>query len=61
MFKTLCASRKSVVLCLIALSAISAGAQTQAPKEADLLKTFQYRNIGPYRGGRSAAVAGVPS
>jgi photosystem II stability/assembly factor-like uncharacterized protein len=61
MFKTLCASRKSVILCLIALSAISVGAQTQTPKEADLLKAFQYRSIGPYRGGRSAAVAGVPS
>ncbi|HEX2268546.1 MAG TPA: hypothetical protein VHH35_03385, partial [Pyrinomonadaceae bacterium] len=43
------------------ISAISAGAQTQTPKEADLLKAFQYRSIGPYRGGRSAAVAGVPS
>src|SRR5215203_1720032 len=25
------------------------------------LKALQYRSIGPYRGGRSAAVAGVPS
>jgi len=30
-------------------------------KEPDLLKPLQYRSIGPYRGGRSAAVAGVPS
>ena len=61
MFKTLCASRKSGVLCLIALSAITVYAQTQTPKEADLIKALQYRSIGPYRGGRSAAVAGVPS
>ena len=64
MFKTLCASRKSVVLCIIALSAIStisAVAQTQTAQETDPLKAFQYRSIGPYRGGRSAAVAGVPS
>ncbi|HZN06131.1 MAG TPA: hypothetical protein VFB65_05080 [Pyrinomonadaceae bacterium] len=63
MFKAFCASRKSVILCLIALSAISisVNAQTQPAKEADLLKAFQYRSIGPYRGGRSAAVAGVPS
>ncbi len=65
MFKTFCASRKSVILCLLALSAISVYAQTQTqtqpPKEADLLKAFQYRSIGPYRGGRSTAVAGVPS
>ena len=26
----------------------------------DLFKALKYRNIGPFRGGRSAAVAGVP-
>ena len=31
------------------------------PKPPDPLKTLQYRSIGPYRGGRSVAVAGVPS
>ncbi|HEY4422596.1 MAG TPA: hypothetical protein VGN10_00235 [Pyrinomonadaceae bacterium] len=31
------------------------------PKPPDLLKALQYRSIGPYRGGRSAAVTGVPS
>ena len=62
MFKTWCASR-SVILCLFALSAISVYAQnpTTPPSESDLLRAFQYRSIGPYRGGRSAAVAGVPS
>ncbi|HEX6046727.1 MAG TPA: hypothetical protein VFZ22_19705 [Pyrinomonadaceae bacterium] len=55
-------SRKSLIFCLLALSAISVYAQqTQPPKDSDLLKSFQYRSIGPYRGGRSAAVAGVPS
>jgi photosystem II stability/assembly factor-like uncharacterized protein len=29
--------------------------------QSDLLKPLQYRSIGPYRGGRSAAVTGVPS
>jgi photosystem II stability/assembly factor-like uncharacterized protein len=62
MFKTLCASRKSLILCLLALSAISVYAQTQTiPAESDPLRAFQYRSIGPYRGGRCAAVAGVPS
>jgi hypothetical protein len=61
MFKTLCASRKSVILCVLALSAISVYAQTQTPSESDPLRAFQYRSIGPYRGGRCAAVAGVPS
>ena len=32
-----------------------------APKEAELLKALQYRSIGPYRGGRCAAVTGVAS
>jgi photosystem II stability/assembly factor-like uncharacterized protein len=33
----------------------------QMPKSADPLKLFQYRQIGPHRGGRVGAVAGVPS
>ena len=67
MFKTFRASRKSVILCLafaLTVSATSTRAQNSAPakpKEAELLKALQYRSIGPYRGGRSAAVAGVAS
>ena len=61
MFKTCRAS-----LCLavaLAFSAILLHAQNSAqpPKQSDLLKALQYRSIGPYRGGRSAAVAGVSS
>lgn len=38
-------------------------AQTPAPadKKDDPLKVLQYRSIGPFRGGRVTAVAGVPS
>ena len=66
MFKALRASRARIILCLafaLTLSATSVYAQTPAatPKQPDLLKALQYRSIGPYRGGRSAAVAGVPS
>ncbi len=66
MFKALRASRTSIILCLafaLTLSATPVHAQTPAvpPKQPDLLKALQYRSIGPYRGGRSAAVAGVPS
>ena len=32
-----------------------------AAKQSDPLKNFQYRLIGPFRGGRVGAVAGVPS
>lgn len=65
MFKTTSASRQRLNLYLaftLTLFATSINAQTPTPtKEPDLLKPFQYRSIGPYRGGRSAAVAGVPS
>jgi photosystem II stability/assembly factor-like uncharacterized protein len=67
MFKTCRASRKNVILCLafaLTVSATSLNAQNstpQKPKETDLLKALQYRSIGPYRGGRCAAVAGVAS
>jgi photosystem II stability/assembly factor-like uncharacterized protein len=69
MFKTLSASRKSAILRLVValiLSAIAVSAQRpqsspMPAKEFDLLKPLQYRSIGPYRGGRSAAVTGVAS
>ena len=66
MFKTCRASRKSIVLCLAFLLALSAtpirAQQTPAPAEKpDPLKALQYRSIGPYRGGRCTAVTGVPS
>ena len=32
-----------------------------APDQAALLEALEFRNIGPYRGGRATAVAGVPS
>ena len=45
-------------LCLVVVLAFSA---VSIHAQSDLLKPLQYRSIGPYRGGRSAAVAGVPS
>ena len=74
MFKTLPASRKSAILrLLVALTLSTVAVQAQRPTPAaspaaapakgpfDLVKPLQYRSIGPYRGGRSAAVAGVAS
>src|SRR6185503_10298264 len=56
---------KPLSFCLafvLTLCAISIQAQNGTPpKPPDPLKALQYRNIGPYRGGRSAAVTGVPS
>jgi photosystem II stability/assembly factor-like uncharacterized protein len=60
--------KKSItVLCLLALISISAVAQkaksTKTPEptsfNADLYKGITWRNIGPYRGGRSNAVSGL--
>jgi photosystem II stability/assembly factor-like uncharacterized protein len=56
---------KPLSLCLtfvLFLSAVPIHAQNGTPpKPPDPLKSLQYRSIGPYRGGRSAAVTGVPS
>src|SRR6476619_372450 len=48
------------IVLFLSASAIHAQNGTP-PKPPDLLKALQYRSIGPYRGGRSAAVTGVPS
>src|SRR5258705_3757195 len=70
MFKTFRASRVSTVFCLTFAFLFSAilihaqrpqGEAAPAPKESDLFKALQWRSIGPYRGGRSDAVAGVAS
>jgi len=63
-------SRKSIVTsCCVALLAVAAwfainvDAQRRQPTNtpADALKVLQWRSIGPFRGGRSTAVAGVAS
>ncbi len=42
------------------INAQTSGTATSA-KKVDPLKNFQYRQIGPYRGGRVTAVAGIPN
>src|SRR5262249_19830240 len=55
-------SRRRVLLSLVVLAvavvALPATAQQFSP---DLFKSLHWRNIGPFRGGRTRAVAGVPS
>jgi photosystem II stability/assembly factor-like uncharacterized protein len=57
--------RVAVLAFFVLVTAVVTNAQTPAasptPKESDKLAALQYRSIGPYRGGRSAAVAGVNS
>ena len=49
---------------LVVLAFLLAVPNTQAQKKVDydesLYSALEYRSIGPFRGGRSAAVAGVP-
>jgi len=72
MFKTFRASREVTILCLLFAFVLSAtpahgqrrqaeGTSQPAARESDLLKPLQWRSIGPYRGGRVTAVAGVAS
>src|SRR5436190_3997416 len=64
MFKTLRASVviSIIVTCAFALGVIVHGQRRQtASAPADSLKVLQWRQIGPFRGGRSTAVAGVAS
>lgn len=53
----------SYLLFVISLAATITSAQTAATEaqKDDPLKLLQYRSIGPFRGGRVTAVAGVPS
>jgi hypothetical protein len=46
-----------VALTIIAGSAIADVDRDSFPKN---LRALEWREVGPYRGGRSAAVAGIP-
>ncbi len=72
MFKTFRTSRSVTILCLLFAFVLSSspvrgqgrpaeGPLQPASKDSDLLKPLQWRSIGPYRGGRVTAVAGVTS
>jgi photosystem II stability/assembly factor-like uncharacterized protein len=57
---------KIVLSCFLTLafvfqSVVSIKSQQAQQPQSDTLKNFQWRSIGPYRGGRATAVAGVPS
>jgi len=58
-------NRVCILALMVLVTCFGSQAQTPAPsptpKESDKLAALQYRSIGPYRGGRSAAVAGVNS
>ena len=58
------AAKRLVLVLFVSLLAVASGlSQTAAApdKKNDPLKNFQYRLIGPFRGGRVAAVTGVTS
>ena len=50
----------STILVVLILSFLSIDTQAQNFKESDY-DALEYRLLGPFRGGRSAAVTGVPN
>ena len=57
--------RQCLTVMLMTICAMACVPQSRAQQpsgvEANLLKGLRYRNLGPFRGGRVTAVAGVPS
>ena len=53
-----CSLAATCVICLVSLSARPDVDPDSFPKN---LRAMEWREVGPYRGGRSAAVAGIPS
>src|SRR4051794_3001795 len=52
--RQICSTAKALTFCLITASLLQA-------QDISVLKTLKWRNIGPFRGGRVAAVTGVES
>jgi photosystem II stability/assembly factor-like uncharacterized protein len=52
-------SRVRTALALLTLAAVASGAPAPAAPDASLLKNLQWREVGPYRGGRADAVEGI--
>src|SRR5882762_7419888 len=50
-----------VIAPVLLLACLTIGPTASAQVNSDLLQSFHWRNIGPFRGGRTRAVAGVPS
>ena len=46
---------------LLLLACLAAGAPATGQVRSDLLQSLHWRSIGPFRGGRTRAVAGVPT
>src|SRR6266404_2416699 len=51
---------RAIALCLVGLFLGNQSAEAQPPAQ-DFSTLLRWRNIGPFRGGRTRAVAGVPS
>src|SRR5213595_4213151 len=54
-------SRRFLVICIVALAVLAGTAVIAQQFNPDLFRSLHWRNIGPFRGGRTRAVAGVPS
>src|SRR5262245_19013307 len=54
-------SRLRVLVFALAVCGPARGAFAQMPPLQDLLQELRWRSIGPYRGGRTKAAAGIPT
>lgn len=60
-FKTASIFLRLALAPLLLLAFLNAGSIATGQVSSDLLQSLHWRNIGPFRGGRTRAVAGVPS
>src|SRR5438270_5379476 len=54
-------SRRFLVICTVALAVFAGTAVMAQEFNPDLFRSLHWRSIGPFRGGRTRAVAGIPS
>src|SRR5213595_994493 len=54
-------SRRFLVICIVALAVLAGTAVIAQQFNPDLFKSLHWRSIGPFRGGRVRALAGVPA
>src|SRR5213595_841629 len=52
-------SRRFLVICIVALAVLAGTAVIAQQFNPDLFRSLHWRSIGPFRGGRTRAVAGV--
>src|SRR5215467_9965703 len=60
-FKSVCARKRLLFVIVLAVAVGAAEVSSAQQFSPELFKSLHWRSIGPFRGGRTRAVAGVPS